>query len=90
MTRGRAKASDLVKLWVIELVVVVGAIYSSRQQGGAALCGATGSNPQRDMFDCFTGSLARMVLPWAIGGSILIGTMALILTVAYAVRRRAA
>jgi hypothetical protein len=90
MARGRAKPSDLVKLWVIEFVVVAGAIYSSRRQSGATLCGVAGSNPQRDLFDCFTGSLARMVLPWAIGGSVLIGAMALILTIAFAVRRRRA
>lgn len=88
MARGRVRGSDLVKLWVIETVVIVGAIYSGGRQGSAELCGAVGSNPQRDLLDCFTGSLARMVLPWAIGGSVVIGAMALLLSVVYAARRR--
>lgn len=88
MPRSRVKGSDLVKLWAIEIVVIVGAIYSGGRQGSAELCGGAGSNPQSDLFNCFTGSLAHMILPWAIGGSVLIGAMALLLSIVYAVRRR--
>lgn len=88
MSRRGAKASDLVKLWIIEGIVVAAAIYSESTQSGAALCGSVGSNPQQVMLDCFTGSIARMLFPWAVGGAVLIGAMALALTVAYRIRRR--
>lgn len=90
MARRQARASDLLKLWLIELVVIVGAVYSSIRQASAELCGVSGSDARGNLFECFTGSLARMVLPWAVGGSILIGCMALILSVVYVLGRRSA
>ncbi len=88
MSRGKAQPIDLVKLWVIEIVVIAGAIYAGSQQSYAALCGKSSATPTQALQNCFTGSLSHMLFPWLVGASILIGLFAAIGTVALAMRSR--
>jgi hypothetical protein len=88
MSRGRATTSDLIKLWVIDVIIIAGAVYAGNQQHGAAICGVSTTDPQGGVFSCFIGSLARMLFPWLVGGAVIIGAMTLILTIVHMFRRR--
>lgn len=79
--------SDLAKLWLLEVFIIAGAFYANMQQSKAALCTATGTNPTTRVQGCFTGSLAHTVLPWLVGGALLVGAFALIGTLIHALRR---
>lgn len=78
--------SDLAKLWVIEVIVIAGAIYANAQQSKAALCTQSGTTPPMTVQGCFSGSLSHMVFPWLVGGALLIGALAFIATLMH-VRR---
>ena len=78
--------TDLAKLWVIEVIVIVAAVYAHAQQSKAALC-APSKTPMATVQGCFTGSLAHMVFPWLVGGAVLLGVFTLIGTLVHVLRR---